>query len=61
MLEDPQAKGPQGQRRQGGIKRTDEIFIEPLCFLDLEADSLDRGKLFWWKIDNETDTEVIEP
>lgn len=56
MLEDPQAKGPQGQRRQGGIKRTDEIFIEPLCFLDLEADSLDRGKLFWWKIDNETDT-----
>lgn len=49
----------QAEGRQGWVKWTDEVLVEPLCFLDLEAYSLDAGKFFCGYVDNEPDTEVI--
>ena len=61
MLEDAQTESAQVQGGKGGIKRPDEVFVEPLCLLDLEADPLDRLKLLGRQIDDEPDTQVIQP
>jgi hypothetical protein len=44
-----------------GVERTDEVFVEPLGFLDLEAYSLDRLQLFIGQVDDEAHAEVVEP
>jgi hypothetical protein len=44
-----------------GVERTDEVFVEPLCFLDLEAYSLHRLQFFIGKVDDEAHAEVVEP
>jgi hypothetical protein len=44
-----------------GVLSPDEVLVEPLCLLYLEADSLDRCELFVGKVYDEADTEVIEP
>lgn len=61
MLEDSCMKGSQGQGWKIGVKWTDEIFIEPMCFFDLEAYAGDLGQVFCGEIDDEADTKVIQP
>lgn len=41
VLENAQGKRLQGQRGKRRIERSDEVFVEPLGFLDLEADPFD--------------------
>lgn len=61
MLEDAQTEITEGERRKVWIERADEVFVEPLCFFDLEAYSLYGFQFFLWQIDYETYTEVIQP
>lgn len=61
VLEYPQAEGPQGHGREGGVERADEIFVEPLGFFNLEADSRDRREVFLGEVDDEADAEVVQP
>lgn len=61
MLEDAQAEVTKGERREVRIERADKVFIEPLCFFDLEAYSFDRFQFFLWQIDDEAYTEIIQP
>jgi hypothetical protein len=44
-----------------GVERADEVFVEPLGFLDLEAYSLDRLQFFIGQVDDEAHAEVVEP
>lgn len=55
MLKDAEGKGLEVERRQRRIQGTDEILVEPLCFFDLEADSLNGLEFFAGEIDNEAD------
>ena len=59
MLEDPQAESSEIEGRQARIQRTDEVFVEPLCFFDLKAYSLDGLELFRGQVDDKADAEVI--
>lgn len=56
MLEDAQTEATKGHGREGRIQRSNEILVEPLGLLDLEAYSLDRAEFFLREIDDETDT-----
>ena len=56
MLEDPQTERSQGQRRKRGVKRADEVLVEPLCLFYLETYSLDGFELFGWEVYDEPDT-----
>lgn len=44
-----------------GVERADEVFIEPLGLLDLEANALDRLQLFVGQVDDEADAQVVQP
>ena len=48
VLKDPQAELAKIHGREIWIQWTDEVLVEPLCFLDLETYSLDRLELFFW-------------
>ena len=61
MLEDAQAEITEGERWKVWIEGADEVFVEPLCFFDLEAYSLYRFQFFLWQIDYEAYTKVIQP
>lgn len=61
MLEYAHAEDAQGHGRQGWVQRTDEIFVEPLRFLNLETYALYRGEVFGGDIDNEADAKVVQP
>ena len=55
MLEDELAKFTQVQGGESGIQRADEVFVEPLCLLYLEAYSLCGIEFFLREIDDEAD------
>lgn len=59
MLKYHHAEPLQVHGRQGRVEGADEILVEPLRLLDLEAYSFDRLEFFLWKIDDEANTEVI--
>jgi hypothetical protein len=61
MLKYAQAETTEGHGRERGVEGSDKVLVEPLCFLDLEAYSSNRGKVFLGKIYDEADTKVIEP
>lgn len=61
MLEHALGEHAQVHRRQARVQRPDEVFIEPLCLLDLKADALDRLQLLVGQVHNEAHAEVIEP
>ena len=42
------------ERRQFWVQRPYEVFVEPLCFFDLKAYSLDGFELFFGEIDDES-------
>ena len=42
------------ERWQFRVQRSYEVFVEPLCFFDLKAYSLDRLELFVGEIDDES-------
>ena len=44
-----------------GVERADEVFVEPLGFLNLEAYSLHRLQFFIGKVDDEAHAEVVQP
>lgn len=52
--EDAQVHG-----RQARVERPDEIFVEPLRLLELEAYALHGLELFVGRVDDEADTQVI--
>ena len=54
VFEDAQCKCFEVEGGKSGIKWTDEIFVKPLRFFDLETNSLDRFELFSGQVDNET-------
>jgi len=55
-LRDTLEEGFQAERRERRIKRTDEVFVEPLCFLNLEAYALNAGEFFCGYVDDKSDT-----
>lgn len=55
VLEDSQAKGAQCHGREGRIEGSDEVFVEPLCLFNLEAQSGNRRQVLLRKIDDEPD------
>lgn len=59
MLEYDHAELLQVHGGEGRVERADEVFVEPLCLLDLETYSFDGLEFFLGKVDDETDTEVI--
>ena len=62
VLEHELGELAQVHRRQAGrVQRTDEVFVEPLCLLDLEADALHRLQLFVGQVDDEADAQVVQP
>jgi hypothetical protein len=61
MLEYAKAETAQGHGRQGRVQRTDKIFVEPLRFLNLETDPGYGGEVFFGKIDNEADAQIVQP
>ena len=61
MLKDAETECSQRHGREGWIQRADEIFVEPLGFLDLEAYSGDGGEVLLGKVDDEADAEVVQP
>ena len=54
MLKDQGAKAFEVHGRQVWIRRADEVLVKPLRLFDLEADTLDRGKLLLWEVDDES-------
>lgn len=65
VLEQGQTKGAQRQTWQWlslcGGQRTDEVFVVPLRFFDLEAEAWDGGEFRGWEVEEEADGEVVEP
>ena len=62
MLEHELRELAQVHRRQAvGVQRADEVFVEPLCFFDLEAYSLDREQFFLGQVDDEANAQIVEP
>lgn len=61
MLEHEQRKSAQVHGRQRGVQRADEVFVEPLRLLYLEAYSLDRLQLLVGQVDDEAHAEVVQP
>jgi hypothetical protein len=48
------AKLAEVQLGEGRVQRTDEVFVEPLCFFDLEAYSLWGSELLFREVYYET-------
>jgi hypothetical protein len=44
-----------------GVQRADEVFVEPLRLLDLEAYALHRLQLFIRQVDDKAYAEVVQP
>lgn len=61
MLEYSEAETAEGHGRQGRVQWTDEILVEPLCLFNLETDPGYGGEVFFGKIDDESDAEVVQP
>jgi hypothetical protein len=61
VLEYPEAKGSQGQGWQRRVKGSYEVFVKPLRFFHLKTDPLDGLQLLRWEVDDEPDTQIIEP
>ncbi|PNY29886.1 hypothetical protein TCAP_00200 [Tolypocladium capitatum] len=57
VLKDPQAKCSERHGWESWIKRSDEVFVEPLRFLDLETYSGNRGQVLLREVDYEADAE----
>ncbi|OSS44686.1 hypothetical protein B5807_10585 [Epicoccum nigrum] len=43
------------------VQRADEVFVEPLCFFDLEANALDGEQLLLRQVDDEADAQIVQP
>ena len=56
MLKNEETEVAQVQRWQRWVQRTDEVLVEPLCLLYLEAYPLNGLKLFFRKIDYKAHT-----
>ena len=54
MLKYDQTEISEVERWQFRVQRPYEVFVEPLCFFDLKAYSLDRLELFFGEIDDES-------
>lgn len=61
MLKDSQTKRSERHGWQGRVQRPNEIFVEPLRFFDLEADSRDRREIFLGEVDDEADAKIVQP
>lgn len=56
MLKNEETEVAQVQRWQPRVQRTDEVLVEPLCLLYLEAYPLNGFELFFRKIDYKAHT-----
>jgi hypothetical protein len=61
MLKNPKTEATEGHGGKGGIQGADEILVKPLCFFDLETYPCNGRQIFFWQVDDESYTEVIEP
>ena len=61
MGEDAQTEGPEGHGWQLLVQWTDKILVKPLCLFNLEANALDRSKILLGEVDDEANTEVVQP
>ena len=56
MLKHAETEFTERHGRQRRVQRANEVFVEPLCLLDLKTDSFDRFKLFLREVNDEPDT-----
>ena len=61
MFKDKQTEISKVQGGQIWVERTYEVLVEPLCFFDLKAYSLNGLELLSGEVDYEAYAEVIQP